>query len=221
MNTQHIPLEQSQIIQSVRASMRDISLIVTRLSDDAQQTEPAGFQAHCMAVLDRFDNDLAQAGASPQERDDAVYAASCLLDEAALRKLEEPLRSAWQATPLQVSRFGNLQGGELVYEQISTELAKPLPSPWRLASWQLVLGLGFQGKYGGADSGQRYQLITRIDALLGKAASEQAAPPLPGTTIHWRSFSPLMWAALAWTGAGILYFFLHAWLQNAASVLGQ
>lgn len=212
---------QQQIVQSVRASMQDISLIVTRLSADATLTEPAGFQAHCMAVLDRLDNALAQQGASPAEREDAVYAASCLLDEAALQKLAEPLRARWQATPLQVSRFGNLQGGELVYEQIAGELAKPAPSYWRLACWQLVLGLGFQGKYGANDHLQRHQLLNRIDERLAPVAPAETAPPPPGAVIHWRSFSPLLWAVLAWSGAALLYLVLQGWLKNAATALAQ
>jgi len=220
MKTQTMKQDQTHIIQSVRASMRDLTLIVVRLSAEAALIEPARFQDHCMAVLDRFDNDLAQAGALPAERADAVYAASCLLDEVALQKLAEPIRSQWQATPLQVSRFGNLQGGELVYEQIAGELAKPMPSCWRLACWQLVLGLGFQGKYGTADHMQRHQLINRIDEQLALPVQD-SAPPLPGTVIHWRSFSPLLWAALAWGGAAALYFFLHNWLQNAVGMLGQ
>lgn len=212
---------QWQIVQAVRASMRDLSLIIVQLSADASLTEPAGFQAHCMAVLDRLDNALAQHGASPAEREDAVYAASCLLDEAAQQKLEEPLRSRWQATPLQVSRFGNLQGGELVYDQIAVELAKPAPSYWRLACWQLVLGLGFQGKYGANDQVQRHHLLQQIDDRLERAIPGETTPAPPKTIIHWRSFSPLLWAALAWSGTAMLYLMLQGWLQNAVTALGR
>lgn len=212
---------QQQIVQAVRASMRDVSLIVTRLAADATLTEPAGFQQHCMAVLDRLDNALAQQGAAPQEREDAVYAASCLLDEAALQKLAEPARSRWQATPLQVSRFGNLQGGELVYEQIAGELAKPAPSYWRLACWQLVLGLGFQGKYGVHDHLQRHQLLNRIDERLAPVIPAETAPPPPAAVIHWRSFSPLLWAVLAWSASALLYVVLQGWLKNAVTALAH
>ena len=212
---------QWQIVQAVRASMRDVSLIIVQLTADARLLEPASFQDHCMAVLDRFDNALAQHGASQAEREDAVYAASCLLDEAALQKLEEPLRSRWQATPLQVSRFGNLQGGELVYDQITGELAKPAPSYWRLACWQLVLGLGFHGKYGANDQVQRHHLIQRIDDRLKPAIPVETTPAPAKAIIHWRSFSPLLWAALAWSGTAVLYLTLQGWLQSAVTALGR
>lgn len=213
-------MTQSEIIQIVQRCMRDVSLIVIRLVDGAAPADPAAFQSHCMSVLDQLGSDLLRQGASSVEVEQAVYAASCLLDEAALQKLEGAVRTQWQAAPLQVSRFGNLQGGELVYEQIAAELSKPAPSIYLLACWQLVLGLGFQGRYALKDTAQRHQLMMRLDERLGPPAM----PPAPAggkRMLHWRSFSALMWALLAWLGTGVLYLLLRAWLYGTASGLGQ
>ncbi|WP_199052228.1 DotU family type IV/VI secretion system protein [Aquitalea sp. ASV15] len=214
-------MKPADILHSVRGHMRDVALIVTRLNGQAEVMAPDRWQDHCLTVLDELDQQLAQSGAPASDRAQMIYAASCLLDETALRTLPEAQRLQWQATPLQVQRFGTLQGGEQVYEQISQALATPAPSLWLLACWQLVLALGFQGKYQHQDPAQRTQLIHKLDQSIGPIDTPVQTPQRKRRSLHWRSFSPWLWALLSCSLALIVYFLLQSWLHHAVSQLGS
>ena len=209
------------ILHAVRGHMRDISLIVTRLQQQADPVAEHNLNQHCHLLLDQLEQSLEQAGAPQAEREQMIYACCCLLDETALRHLPAPEREQWQANPLQVRRFASLQGGEQVYEQIRSELARPQPSFWLLACWQLVLALGFEGKYSQGDTLQHQQWRRQLDKVLNALAPTQA-PATPCRTIwHWRSFSPWLWATLSSLLLLLLYLLLQGWLRHALRQLGS
>lgn len=212
-------MKDNQIPTTVRSQMRDIALIVSYLSDEAKAEDIAKLQEHCTDTLNKFDHDLETSGAADQDRQMAGYAASALLDEAALRKLPETDRQLWGAHPLQVTRYGDYQGGERVFEHIRQELAKPAPSLWLLSAWQVTLSLGFKGKYIHEGEVARQQVLAVLDERL--AMFNDLTPISEGskTIIHWRSFSPLIWAVLCWCLVGILYMTLQAILKTAIATL--
>lgn len=208
------------ILQAVRGHMRDISLIVTRLQQQAEPVADSNLNNHCHQLLDQLEHALEQASAPRTERERMIYACCCLLDETALRHLPGAARAQWQANPLQVRRFASLQGGEEVYAQIHKELARPQPSYWLLACWQLVLALGFEGKYSQGDASQREQWRQQLDKVINALPPAQASTTARRPVWHWRSFSPWLWAALSCLLLSLLYLLLQGWLHHALRQLG-
>jgi type VI secretion system protein ImpK len=208
------------ILQTVRGHMRDIALIVTRLQQQGEPVADSNLNQHCHQLLDQLELALEQAATPPREREQMIYACCCLLDESALRHLPAPARAQWQANPLQVRRFASLQGGEQVYEQIRDELARPQPSYWLLACWQLVLALGFEGKYSQGDTSQHQQWRQQLDKVLNALPSPATAPLSPRPAWHWRSFSPWLWAMLSGLLLLVIYSLLQGWLHQALRQLG-
>ncbi|WP_089084661.1 DotU family type IV/VI secretion system protein [Aquitalea magnusonii] len=208
------------ILHTVRGHMRDVSLIVTRLQQQAAPVAGSDLNHHCDQLLDQLEQALEQAGTPSREREQMIYACCCLLDETALRHLPDAARAQWQANPLQVRRFASLQGGEQIYEQIRSELARPQPSYWLLACWQLVLALGFEGKYSQGDAAQRQQWRQQLDKVINALPPAQTATAPRRPVWHWRSFSPWLWAALSCLLLSLLYLLLQGWLHHALRQLG-
>ncbi|WP_199104040.1 DotU family type IV/VI secretion system protein [Aquitalea sp. ASV11] len=209
------------ILHAVRGNMRDIALIVTRLQQQAEPVTEHQLNQDCQHLLDQLEQALEQAGAPRAEREQIIYACCCLLDETALRHLPEPARAHWQARPLQVHRFASLQGGEQLYEQMRSELARPQPSYWLLACWQLVLALGFEGKYSQGDTAQHQQWRQQLDKVINALEPTQEAAPSPRPVWHWRSFSPWLWAMLSGLLLLVIYLLLQGWLHQALRQLGN
>lgn len=213
--------------EKVRCLMHDIALIVSALSAQAKTNDVDELQQRGLAALDAFDAALQGEHVATQERQHAVYAASALLDEAALAAIEPEQRESWMANPLQVTRFANYQGGERVFEQIDAELSHSTPSQWLLSTWQVVLALGYQGKHSG-DNGTiaLHELQDRIAGLLARPLPEETPAVISAATqrpsmVHWRSFSPVLWALGCCAAAGVTYVVLQSILKVSIAMLAQ
>jgi type VI secretion system protein ImpK len=99
-----------------------------------------------------------------QSVDDGMFAIAALLDEIAMSVGD--LRPLWAARPLQATRWLTNNAGVEVFERLARVRLGPRSV---LATYLVVLGMGFQGRYGlpGADRYTPVRLRREISLQLG------------------------------------------------------
>lgn len=172
--------------------MQELFTVVARIRADRQVADDVeAFRAHVKRLMARADREAREAGYADETVRYAVYALIALLDESVLNSPRE-LFSAWAGRPLQEEVFGDHMAGETFYAYLDALLEGPA-DPERadlLEVYLLCLLLGFRGRYGSADSGERAQrtrrareIIDRVRGGRGPMAprwavpEDEAAPP--------------------------------------------
>jgi len=210
--------------EKVREYMCDIALMVSELTVKPIVSDVGVLQRRCLEILDKFDAALEAEHLPLGERQQAVYAAAALLDEVALKGFGEKDAEIWINSPLQVIRFSNYQAGEKIFQQIDTELSRAEPSQWLLSTWQVVLALGYKGKYIGHQGEITLDdLQNKFSGLVGSSLEKKLLSIADSTLkqkliIDWLSYSPLLFAIVACAAAGVVYMVLKNLLK--ASVAG-
>lgn len=99
-----------------------------------------------------------------QLADDAAFTVAALIDEVAMGLPD--LRAFWSQRPLQATRWMTNNAGVEVFERLSRARGGPKSV---LATYAVVLGLGFQGRYGlpGANRYELQQLRAGLARELG------------------------------------------------------
>lgn len=90
---------------------------------------------------------LTQRGFTRDVIDDAIVAQCALLDETALRYLDDHSKAQWVTQPLQVERLKHHNAGEYVFERLQARMREASPQVDLLECYAAVLGLGFMGRY--------------------------------------------------------------------------
>ena len=203
-------------------AIRDTALTVTRLASAAQPEAFAVFSQRCDTQITQLRTELAAAGCTADVIDDAVYAQCALLDETALKYLQDYDRDAWEREPLQVRYFNRHDAGDALINRIERRLAEPQPVLPLLAIFSAVLGLGFQGKFALHGAEPREALIRAVNERLGNGSERSMANTVlvrHGTTRRWPGLSPWSWVALACTVSALFYVGAQHWLSASIEAL--
>lgn len=140
--------------------------------------------------------------------DDGQFALAALIDEIAMSLPD--LRPLWSQYSLQATRWHTTNAGVEFYQRL--ERVKEGPKSV-LATYYVVLGLGFMGRFGLPGQVQYGATQTRIDVAraLGVDADRDwfagALRPVREETVHPIDFQTPWWKSL-WMGRGIMIAFL-------------
>jgi type VI secretion system protein ImpK len=142
--------------------------------------------------------------------DDGQFALAAIIDEIAMSLPD--LRPLWSQYSLQATRWHTTNAGVEFYQRL--ERVKEGPKSV-LATYYVVLGLGFMGKFGLPGQVQYGATQTRIDVarVLGVDADRDwfagALRPVREETVHPIDHQTPWWKSL-WMGRGIMIAFLLA-----------
>ncbi|MFK0376405.1 DotU family type IV/VI secretion system protein [Pandoraea sp. NPDC090278] len=155
-------------LPAIRPFVRDAALLVATLAAGGKAPDPIGLAQRAAELLDAFDAALLQTGIDEQVRTDASVALCALLDETALRHMDERDRAAWELSPLQVQRFGVHDAGERVFTRLDTYLAMSTTAVEIFEFYSAILGLGFVGRYILLGDAERRKLMTVVDKRIAQ-----------------------------------------------------
>ena len=129
-----------------------------------QRPQPQVLLQHASYLLDELRRSQDAKQLPVQSVDDGMFAISALVDEIAMGMPE--LRGTWSQYSLQATRFNTNNAGVEVFERLGRVRQGPAAV---IATYAVVLGLGFQGCYGlpGADRYALSQLRRDLSVQLG------------------------------------------------------
>ena len=124
-------------------------------------------------LLQRADGEARQAGYPADDVRLAVFAVVALLDESALNS-RQPALVDWARRPLQDELFGGHLAGEWFFQHVEQLLARPDSAVLAdvLEVHQLVLLLGFRGRYG-HDTAALQGIAVRVGDRLARLTGHQ------------------------------------------------
>ncbi|MDF1505622.1 DotU family type IV/VI secretion system protein [Roseisolibacter sp. H3M3-2] len=155
---------------------------VVRLRAGRQAVPDAvAFRQQMTQLLQRADAEARQQGYAPDDARLAVFAVVALLDESALNS-RQPALADWARRPLQDELFGGHLAGEWFFQHVEQLLARPDSAALAdlLEVHQLVLLLGFRGRYG-HDTAALQTIAHRVGERLARLTGD-AGPLAPA----WR-----------------------------------
>jgi len=177
----------------------------------------ADLREACEAQIKALGAELEERGWPPDAIEDARYAQCALLDETALRDLEDERRDEWERQPLQLSEFASNDAGEELVRRIEKRLRDSQPASPLLAIFGAVLDLGFTGQLALDGGGAKTRLRQAIDARLGVTPvsdDDGSVVVKAAVTRSWTlRVSPLAWIALACVAVGAVWFGINGWLD--------
>ncbi|TVP60831.1 MAG: DotU family type IV/VI secretion system protein [Gemmatimonadales bacterium] len=166
-------------------SLQEIFTVIARIRADRQVAEDAdSFREHVKRLLSRADSEARGLGYDDGDVRLALYAVVAFLDESVLNSPRQ-MFSDWPGRPLQEEVFGDHMAGETFYRYLDDLLGRQDSHALAdlLEVFQLCLVLGFRGRYGGGDSGERSRRIRaareKIDRVRGPIREMAPAWRLP------------------------------------------
>ncbi|MCC8392447.1 DotU family type IV/VI secretion system protein [Paraburkholderia sp. MMS20-SJTR3] len=162
------PAADHSIGEGIRDLLRDTALLVTSLAAGGTVQDATAFRERCRQLITSFSEALARRGYPDDVRLEATVAQCGLLDETALRELEEQARSGWELKPLQVELFKLHDAGERVIDCIEARLREAPPNVDLLECYSVILGMGFIGRYARDGDAKRVELIGTLNTRLQK-----------------------------------------------------
>lgn len=160
-------------------SQQDLFTVVARLrSDRAPVRDAESFRAQARTLLASAEQAGAAAGYAATDVRIALFAAVAFLDESVLNS-SQPSLAEWSRRPLQDELFGGHMGGELFYQYLDQQLARPDEPALAdvLEVFHHALLLGFRGRYG-SDAGALQSIAHRVGDRIARirGASGDLAP---------------------------------------------
>ncbi|MCO6507018.1 MULTISPECIES: DotU family type IV/VI secretion system protein [Snodgrassella] len=213
-------MKNNQIPDYVREHLRNYILFVTRLNMGHAIQNVDEVQLIAVHIVTDFDQKLSENNLPDHIREQIRYALYALVDELALRFLDNKNKLIWESSPLQVSQFGEYDAGIQLFEDIQTELHKPDPSFWLLSIWQLIFALGFNGKYLFEKNHMRNELINKIDSHLPEITMPSIATRRKLRPVTFRSFSAIIWSVVLLIFTIVVYLVLNKYLSNLVASIG-
>jgi type VI secretion system protein ImpK len=164
-------------------TLQEALTAVVRLRAGSQQVpDAAAFRGQMNHLLARAEAEAQSLGYTTEDVGLAVFPVVALLDESALNAAQ-PALAEWSQRPLQVERYGALLAGNWFFDHIDQLLARP-DSPALadvLEVYQLVLLLGFRGRFG-VDSAGLQAYAVRVGERLRRLWGGELGPLAPA----WR-----------------------------------
>ncbi|WP_322060981.1 DotU family type IV/VI secretion system protein [Paraburkholderia sp. J63] len=150
------------------ALLRNTALETSQLAQGATTNDVEDLRAQCRRLTDDFAAAMDARKVPVDVARDALYMQCGLLDETVLAHLPLESRPLWEATPLQVERYGEHDAGEQVYSRLAVRMRETPPNVELLECYATVLGLGFQGRYAREGASQRAAIIRSLNERLAK-----------------------------------------------------
>ncbi|WP_322028909.1 DotU family type IV/VI secretion system protein [Paraburkholderia sp. J76] len=150
------------------ALLRNTALETSQLAQGAATNDVEDLRAQCRKLTDDFAAAVDARKVPVDVARDALYMQCGLLDEMVLAHLPLESRQLWEATPLQVERYGEHDAGEQVYSRLAVRMRETPPNVELLECYATVLGLGFQGRYAREGASQRAAIIRSLNERLAK-----------------------------------------------------
>ena len=143
---------------------QDVLLWACLLRQAPQRPQPQVLLQHAGYLLDELKRSQEAKQLPVQSVEDGMFAIASLIDETAMGMPE--LRGMWSQYSLQATRHNTNNAGVEVFERLGRVRQGP---PAVIATYAVVLGLGFQGCYGlpGADRYALSQLRRDLSVQLG------------------------------------------------------
>jgi type VI secretion system protein ImpK len=184
---------------------------------------PAPEHVHRQAnlLLDELKGSKVAMGLAVESVDDGMFAIAAIVDEIAMAR--PALRPLWASHPLQATRWMTNNAGVEVFQRLD-RVRKPDAPKNIFATYVVVLGLGFQGRFGlpGADRYALAQLRRELHIQMGvdvdrdwaggvlKASRKEEAERVAPREAWWRS---------VWVGRSLAILTLLAAMGALAAVL--
>ncbi|MCP3708655.1 DotU family type IV/VI secretion system protein [Paraburkholderia sp. CNPSo 3274] len=206
------------------ALLRNTALETSQLAQGATTDDVEDLRVQCRKLTDDFASAMEARKVPVDVARDALYMQCGLLDETVLAHLPAESRPLWEATPLQVERYGEHDAGEQVYSQLAARMREAPPDVELLECYATVLGLGFQGKYAREGAAQRAAIIRALNEHLGKLTpGEESGLVVDATRTHrfdwFYRLSPWAIAGLVCAGAAIVFVLIGQGLDLQVSHL--
>jgi type VI secretion system protein ImpK len=130
--------------------------------------DAVAFRAQMTQLLQRADAEARAMGYTSEDVRLAAFAVVALLDESALNA-RQPALADWARRPLQDELFGGHLAGEWFFQHVEQLLARPDSAALAdvLEVHQLVLLLGFRGRYG-HEAGSLQAIAGRVGERLAR-----------------------------------------------------
>jgi type VI secretion system protein ImpK len=144
-------------------TLQDLFTVIARLRSDRAPVPDAGaFRSTAHALVASAEQSATAAGYAANDVRAGLFAVVALFDEAALNSTQ-PTLSEWSRRPLQAELFGGHMGGELFYQYLEQQLARPDEPALAdvLEVYHQALLLGFRGRYG-SDAGALAVIAQRV-----------------------------------------------------------
>ncbi|NML32729.1 DotU family type IV/VI secretion system protein [Paraburkholderia antibiotica] len=206
------------------ALLRDTALEISQLAQGATTNDVGNLRVQCRKLIDDFASALTARKVPTDVERDAIYMQCGLLDETVLAHLPAASRPLWEATPLQVERYGEHDAGEQVYSRLAARMREATPNVELLECYAAVLGLGFVGKYAREGASQRATIVRSLNERLEKLApSEDSELIVDAARTHrfdWLyRLSPWALAGLACAAGAIVFVVIGQGLDLQVSHL--
>ncbi len=160
-------------------SQQDLFTVIARLRSDRAPVQNAEtFRQQARSLLAKAEQVGAAEGYAATDVRVALFAAVAFLDESVLNS-PQPALAEWSRRPLQDELFGGHMGGELFYQYLDQQLARPDEPALAdvLEVFHHALLLGFRGRYG-SDAGALKVIGHRVGDRIARirGASGDLAP---------------------------------------------
>ena len=157
--------------QSIGVFGRDVLLWACLLRQTHQRPQPQALLQHANYLLDELKRAEETQQLPLQSVEDGMFAIAALIDEICMGNAE--LRPLWSQYSLQATRFNTNNAGVELFHRLQNVRQGPHSV---IATYIVVLGLGFQGCYGlpGADRYALQQLRRETSSLYRKAIDPNA-----------------------------------------------
>jgi type VI secretion system protein ImpK len=151
--------------QSIGVFGQNVLLWAALLKQAPQRPQPHVVLQHANHLLDELRRSAMTDQVPVQAAEDGMFAICALIDEVAMSLPD--LRPVWSQRPLQATRFNTNNAGVEVFERLQRHRQQGPKNV--IATFAVVLGMGFQGCYGlpGADRYALEQLRRDLGAELG------------------------------------------------------
>lgn len=194
------------------ALLRNTALEISQFAQDTTTDDVEDLRAQCRKLTEDFASAMEARKVPVNVARDALYMQCGLLDESVLAHLPAQSRPLWEATPLQVERYGEHDAGEQVYSRLAERMREARPNVELLECYATVLGLGFQGKFAREGASQRAAIIRSLNERLEKLSpSSDSGLVVDATRTHrfdwFYRLSPWAIAGLV-CAAGVIVFVL-------------
>ncbi|MBB3259396.1 type VI secretion system protein ImpK [Paraburkholderia bannensis] len=206
------------------ALLRNTALEVSHLAQGATTDDVEDLHALCEKLTEDLASALQVREVAVDVARDVLYMQCALLDETVLACLPTQSRPLWEATPLQVERYGEHNAGEQVYSRLATRMREAPPNVGLLECYATVLGLGFQGKFAREGAPQRAAIIRSLDERLAKLSPSGASEFVVDATrthrLDWfYRLSPWAIAGLVCAAGAVVFMLIGQGLDLQASHL--
>ena len=185
-----------------RRLLFDIGLQVTMLAQKSEILSADCLRSRCAGLIEQLRKNMRDAEYDQALIEEASYAQCGLLDDIVVRYLSDIQQSEWQSAPLEMHFFNSSNAGYNIFVRINRLLLETNPSQERIALYDLVLRLGFRGRYADEDESERHKLILQLGRYTHSTVKPAA---LIKSKESYYSGCTAALRLLRWTALGIVF----------------